>query len=69
MATCGFAEDENIRMRVTTLLLACLFFSLRLYCGPSGWRLTRCMRETAKWSVDNEIGSLESMGSSVESRA
>ena len=44
-------------------------FSLRIYCGPSGWRLTRCMSETAKWSVDNETASLESMGSSAESLA
>ena len=55
-------------MRVTTLLLACLF-PLRLYCGLSGWRLTRCMSETAEWRVDNVTGSLESMGSSAESLA
>ena len=45
------------------------FFPLRLDCGPSGWRLTRCMSETVKRSVDNETVSLESMGSSAESLA
>ena len=42
------------------------FFSLRLYCGPSGRRLTRCMSETPNWSVDNETGILESMGTGAE---
>ena len=75
MAIWGLGEDEHMFLQdfflhdhqdVRDDSVAGMPLSLRLYCGPSGWRLTRCMSETVVWGVDNVSGSLESMGSRAD---